>query len=241
MPSDIGVYVTEHPFSPVITDRNINWLRRRFKNFIYNPEHKDIRWASQFIVPHVDGVITVSSSLGYQAVFHGKYLCVIGESHLSVLADTNQIDKITPSSLDHPRCKDEYLYFILTRYHPLFSRYVLKSDWLPNLIRKTVQNKKNNLINESFFEPFDSSENIRNHYLNDLRRYKYASFPKNTSSKKVKELKQELILKKYNLDEMKLTSGIKEAKIISFDIFDTLLVRVFDSPQYLNDRSSSHE
>jgi hypothetical protein len=72
-PKDIAVIVTEHPSGEPVLRRsgpnsNIDVLRRTFPNMIFLDEFRRYQSSSQFLVPRVDGVWSVSSSIGYQAL-----------------------------------------------------------------------------------------------------------------------------------------------------------------------------
>ncbi|MGE7990777.1 hypothetical protein ACQKPE_06960 [Pseudomonas sp. NPDC089554] len=90
LPSTYALLVTNYwsgqTRSAVLTRQNIEYLRARYSNFVYVESFDKIPSVSQLIVPDVDGVITISSSLGYQAAFWKKPLLTLGDSHISKFA-----------------------------------------------------------------------------------------------------------------------------------------------------------
>src|SRR5262249_33868801 len=79
-PKDVGVIVTEHPSDEPVLRRSgpnsiLDALRRTFPNIIFLDEFRRYQSSSQFLVPRVDGVWSVSSSVGYQTLL---FNCVLG-------------------------------------------------------------------------------------------------------------------------------------------------------------------
>ena len=88
VPAGQAVLLIEHPQMPFLTEDQIAAIDARWPNAVFLPEAGEIGASSQYIVPYVDGVITVNSSVGYQAALYGKELiCLGGRSFLSPLAD----------------------------------------------------------------------------------------------------------------------------------------------------------
>lgn len=78
-PMDIGVIATEYiQWGPVFQSgnsaSNLDFLRARFPNLIIPPNARKYTSPSQYLNRHVDGVWSVSSNLGYQALLLGKRL-----------------------------------------------------------------------------------------------------------------------------------------------------------------------
>ncbi|MBN6209037.1 polysaccharide pyruvyl transferase family protein [Ralstonia flatus] len=78
-PKDVGVIATEyvqwgHVFDASHSGTNLEFLRRSFPNLIVPPTARKYASPSQYLVQHVDGVWSVSSNVGYQALLFGKRL-----------------------------------------------------------------------------------------------------------------------------------------------------------------------
>lgn len=91
-PKHIAVIVTEHPSGEPVLRRsgpnsNIDVLRRTFPNMIFLDEFRRYQSSSQFLVPRVDGVWSVSSSIGYQALLFNRLLGSPPSTELSNVAD----------------------------------------------------------------------------------------------------------------------------------------------------------
>jgi hypothetical protein len=95
-PADVGVIATEHlPWGPALKrgnfDDNLDYLCERFPNFIFTEKFRSYYYPSQFIVPLVDGVFSVSSSVGLQALLFNRVLGTLASTHLAGVAHATTI------------------------------------------------------------------------------------------------------------------------------------------------------
>jgi len=96
-PPDVGVVVTEHPHAAPVLKRagpyaNMEYLRQKFPNMIFLDEFRLCNTSSQFLVPKVDGVWSVSSGVGHQALLFGRALGAPAESALASIANANTFE-----------------------------------------------------------------------------------------------------------------------------------------------------
>jgi hypothetical protein len=96
-PKDVAVIVTEHPNGDPVLRRsgscaNIDMLRRTFPNIVFLDEFRQCQSPSQLLVPRVDGVWTVSSSVGYQALLFNRLLGSPSSTELSNVADATTLE-----------------------------------------------------------------------------------------------------------------------------------------------------
>ncbi len=115
----VGVVVTEHPSHSFLTKRVVDWLTASYPNFLWNPEFERTTWkaASQWLMPYVDAVATVSSKVGFETLLWKKPLIVLGSSHLDIVADGHDLGSIeSMCSASWPAWKDSVLAWNLTRY-----------------------------------------------------------------------------------------------------------------------------
>ena len=96
-PKDVAVIVTEHPNGDPVLRRsgscaNIDMLRRTFPNIVFLDEFRQCQSPSQLLVPRVDGVWTVSSSVGYQALLFSRLLGSPSSTELSHVADATTLE-----------------------------------------------------------------------------------------------------------------------------------------------------
>jgi FMN phosphatase YigB (HAD superfamily) len=121
-PRSVGVVATQYvagriadtPLSPaVLTD-----LRRVYPNLIWKPEFDRIDGVSQYLLPCVDAVCSLSSSIGLQAKMFAKPLVVPATgSHIAPYADATSVAEglsVPASTLDGV----PFTAFLLGRYQP---------------------------------------------------------------------------------------------------------------------------
>jgi hypothetical protein len=90
-PSDVGVIVSEHVLwervlKNVGPEENLEYLRKTFPNMIFHEQFRHYASSSQFLVPRVDGIWSVSSNVGYQALLFERMLGSPASSHFAGLA-----------------------------------------------------------------------------------------------------------------------------------------------------------
>jgi hypothetical protein len=121
-PRDVGIIVTEHPSAPPVLKRrgphaNIDYLRKTFPNMIFLDEFRSYGTASQFLVRRVDGVWSVSSSVGYQALLFGGALGSPPTASLASIAGTTTFDDFFARlGRSDPNGADALLAWLLERY-----------------------------------------------------------------------------------------------------------------------------
>jgi hypothetical protein len=122
-PRDVGIIVTEYvEWGPVLLScgpsANNSFLRHAFPNLVFDQEFRAWHAPSQFLVPEVDGVWSVSSNVGLQALLFKKLLGSPGTSHLANIAHATTpadfFDELQrgPSSRDN----DAFVAWQLERY-----------------------------------------------------------------------------------------------------------------------------
>lgn len=132
VPRHIGVVVCEHPEHPVLTESTIQYLRSKYPNFIWHTIFREVYSVSYYLMSYVQGVVTVSSSVGMQTLLWRKKLAVVGSSHLDFIADSHEVDKLIPElNSEWAPWKESVVTWLLSRFHLPFqplcaSRKLLK-------------------------------------------------------------------------------------------------------------------
>ena len=118
VPQQIAVVVCEHPEHPVLTPQTIAYLTECYPHFVWHPLFRQVYGASHYLMPFVQGVITVSSSVGLQALLWKKKLAVVGSSHLTPICDTSELAEL-PSLLREgwSEEKERVLCWLLSSFH----------------------------------------------------------------------------------------------------------------------------
>lgn len=130
LPSNVAVVVCEHPEHPVLKPETVEYLNRKYPNFVWHPMFRQVYGVSHYLMPFVQGCITVSSSVGLQALLWKKHLAIVGEGHLGGIADTQDV-RALPTFLNTPwnENRDRLLCWLLSNYYLPF-RYLLDSGQL---------------------------------------------------------------------------------------------------------------
>jgi O-antigen biosynthesis protein len=159
--SKIGVIVTEHVLDKILIYKPIvGYFSKKYDNFIYLSQTEIYPNSSQFLINSVDGVITLSSTVGLQALLYKKPLFVPSKtSYLAVFSDEQDLSKISDFlKVGSYRNKDGALYYLLTRYYVL-GNYYKNGEWFYNFLKKSL-NKFRDGVDFSFYDRIDSDENL---------------------------------------------------------------------------------
>ncbi|TEW52314.1 HAD family hydrolase [Psychromonas algicola] len=233
----IGIYVTFHAADKnFIIQTEFEKLQLEYSNLLYNSKIQKIRWCSQWILPYVDAVATVSSSVGLQAVFWRKPLFSIGNSHLATFnaGELEEAAVVLDSNLDAKVNFDGALYHLLTRYYPLMNSKVQNGDWLYAFLDEAIKKHRNGSIEFDYFKEPENEQLIfdqltagiqTKQVMDDLNRF--ASHMSSTQS--VNMFSNQPV----NVFDVK--REIEKHDVISFDIFDTLITRRLMHPNHVFD------
>lgn len=203
-------YISRDTKSAVLTNNGINYLRGKFSNFIYIEAFDTLPWSSQFIVPEVDGVVTISSSLGYQTAYWQKPLYLLGESHLTEFSTACSLPEFIKQVSISEKINQDRKIISHIKYSQLPVSFIASdqfSSWLKNYVSSGYSNWCASSIGEEL-NLLRREDNLLE-ALNIFDRNRHTS-----TSTHCLELSQQII----------------KHDIISFDIFDTLLFRPFSSP-----------
>ncbi len=88
-----ALIVTQHPNYRVLKQDFIESLRNEFPNFIYQERFDNWYGCSQFILHHVDAVISIYSSIALQALFFGKKLFSFGQGGIAQMAQCTLVSQ----------------------------------------------------------------------------------------------------------------------------------------------------
>ena len=160
-------------------------------------------YASQEIALYVDGIITVSSSVGYLAPLWRKPLYVCGKSHLNVFCKSSKLSDFLELCGKEVN-QDSILYDVLRKYSNFDKYSIFDLDWLNSKLKGETKEK--------------SPSEIWNQFKGAYRGNR---------------LKQQLKQIGIHGDLDWLGFNIAIHSNISFDMFDTLIERPFIEPWHL--------
>lgn len=209
-PQDIGVIVTAHKQYEDLTPDQIRYLKNKYPNYISNEEFKESVTQSQKLVPWVDGVVGVSTAVVMQAVFWQRPVCVIGGSYMRLFSEASDLKVFYRQLMeDAPYTHhDGVVYWALTDYFFPLSQMRDKERLFQHL-NKVI------LSDEVGIEALTrTSDEVLERWvilLQDLS-------GKLSSNDRVQV--------DHVIDFLKAMNGVEA---ISFDLFDTLVERPFNS------------
>lgn len=217
-PPNIGVWVTNYRSkdiqSAVLSDANIAYLKSHFDNFIYFDKCNEIPSVSQFLVPLLDGVLTISSSVGYQAAYYNKQLCLLGgKNQLSPFTSAESLSDFYMKIINNELNDKDQLIINTIKHKHLSSNFISSKKYL-NWVDEFIETGKY----PSWAEDVNYSLNLLKResvLLSELGRLNGQNYKFNYGA----------------CDELSIE--IKKYDVISFDIFDTLLYRPFKRPSDL--------
>ena len=158
-PESVGIVVNMHPEYPILEREAIEFLKSKYPNFICLDAFNDIYASGQFILPFVDGVISVSSSIALQAILFDKRVILLGESCFEYIADASCLSELKQTLDLAPKSKNEILYFLLTKY-AITSEYIYNPLWLDEFLKKSLEHFRKGGIGSDFYDLIDDEKSI---------------------------------------------------------------------------------
>lgn len=205
--SNIGILVTQHPSNNFLNLENLKYFRSRYSNFIYLDKTNDYSSVSPLLVPFVDGIITVSTAVGYYALLWNKKLITLGKNYLEKFSDSSdlsQLDVVLSEKLNNED-KNKIIYWLLTHYF-IPENYIKNSEWLNNFLLRKIENKKDLKV---FYDEIDTPQNVFSTLLSDF------------SSEISNSLENNYVQIYINFEE-----GYNEKNSYKFEIKDLINIRV---------------
>lgn len=219
----IGGLASEH----VVHEHNLEYLRARYPNFLYDGRLEKLDNITQYLLPSADTVISVSSTIGLQAKFFGKKLISPSQSHLSYLADS--VDLASFDTVPN-RLRDSFMAAYLGRTNLLHDRLLAEPDYLVTILNEFVERR-----GETGIEKFPSIETVGN---------TIQMMTKKSPLKRSKQLFTKAYPHRQLPHDRRISSQIETVtaetvQTVSFDVFDTLVCRTVLSPAHVFDLMQS--
>lgn len=203
-------YISPHATDKVVTESLVAGMKKSWDGIIYNKKFDTIPSVSQYLLQYVDKVYCFSSSLAVQAYAWDLEVSVHENSYLFPINN----------ALKTAEDKDLFLSFVLNNYQPLASHVTEDSIFLNSLLKEMVLLKKQNKKLIVNFSDIDK----------DYEKSLIESFRGDSSLNNLG--KKDLITEARNKDYFKFKRAISsdDCKVVSFDVFDTLLERTVEAP-----------
>ncbi|WP_413710924.1 HAD family hydrolase [Rhizobium sp. Rhizsp82] len=209
-----AVFITEYVsklYSDRVFDHNFSsFVSDRFPNAIYDPDTLDTPSVTQHLLQFADEAVVATSGIGMQAMIWDLPLKVIGNTHLS---------PYDQQYVNSPSQRRNILEFELLRHQPLAST-VTTGKSLVALIEE-LHSRKSGKIAERFvdfrdFDPLYEDILMNSFNANDVAKVWPKKWSRASRQDKISQL----------LDLI----GKEKPKLISFDLFDTLVTRGVEQP-----------
>lgn len=132
-PKNTRVLVTKHSLQmnrSLHSDTEI-FLQNKFPNLLFSDDFDKYAFASQWLTPLVDGVVSLNSTVAYHAAFWGKKVFSLGDCEINSVGTSNKLDnmdEILAITQEDTRALN-VLYHLLTRYCFLLSDF-LDADYI---------------------------------------------------------------------------------------------------------------
>lgn len=231
-PSNVGVVVTQYVSAFVsdmpINDLNYGYLKQKYPNLIFDNRFNTIDSISQSLLPFVDAVVTVSSSIGLQAALCHKPVMSPSSSHVTAFnVNTNlraffeSTDYWGRSTADSQRI----VAMLLKHMHFVKADTLFNPQWMIPAVEAALLSKRSggsvvrtqlcfSASDDAYRSLFLSERSREDSYLGVLER----------SGMNVRSIVS--ASRKAMLDKV----VDKKIQMVSFDIFDTLVQRTLDRP-----------
>lgn len=175
IPDNVGVIVTEHSHSKFlregrfVKDGFYNWIKNKYKNFIYiQPEQENWQASSLYIIPEVDAVINVSSTVGMLALMFDKKIISLAHNFNDAFKDAQGLDNIA-DVLKNPQVidKNPFLYWLLTRYTFLMPKLEDK-EFMKSFFEKSFVKYTKGKVDFDFYDEIMSIDEISEYIMNTI-------------------------------------------------------------------------
>ena len=214
-PKEVGVIVTEHHYGKGLTAKEKHQLQNAYVNVVFL-DVGAVSFPSQCLMSYMDGLITVSSSLAYQALLWQKPLLCLGKSQVTPLATTDEHSKFIEQVQHHQACEqDALLYFIVSQYHLNYKFDVFDGQKYARILM-------------DYWDLFQEKSSPVSYYAK-RKNYQQVDFELKQSHQ-IWRLKQEAKQCTLPVDKDYLRMSLCEHNYVSFDLFDTLVERDFVEP-----------
>lgn len=159
VPNDVGIIALPHSTAVYIGDvPDKEWLDAFFSahpNVMMHPKLSTVLYPSQFMLSHVDAVVSVSSSIALQGMLWGTSIIAVGQSHINSIANIGALSEIDDASFTVDRDRNlSSLSWLLNHYY-IPGSYFFNPDWIYSYLGRCLDKWRSGIRNLDFFEPID--------------------------------------------------------------------------------------
>jgi glycosyltransferase involved in cell wall biosynthesis len=163
-PQNVGVILTSHRYG-ALSEQELAYLCRRFPNLIHIDSLNDYQNPSDLILPYVDAVVTVTSTLGLKALFWRKKLITVGRSYLDWLDDGNDLNDLARVlKVPYHPAKDRALAWFLFCYS-IPQHYNGEGTWISDFLGDLLTTYRERGADALFREPIADPARLTRDYI----------------------------------------------------------------------------
>lgn len=212
-------YISNHVQDTVINEEIRSVLAQRWPNLVYDRCFDRYPTVSQYLLPYVGRVVSCSSSVALQAMLWDTDIDITAPTFL----EQYSTESIVRMAGDRRSGYDNVLEFILSRHQPLARLVIEDQNFLVQLLTAMVKKKRSGKTGPELLCDF---RDIHPGYEKTL----LSEFSSARALKSVKDASPRLSAE---MDAISTAArGIRDprTKVISFDVFDTLIARAVEVP-----------
>lgn len=221
IPKDEGLIVTQYVNNNVcdmvINDKLLNFINKN-NNIIWDPVFDKIDCVSQYILPFIDKIYSVSSSLFFQSFLWNKETSIVCNSFMKPYDSANISTAKNSASLLQRNTID----FFLSKHQILASR-LFNDKFILALLEETIYRKR---IGNKGIDTYPNLASLDKTYNENI----ISEFRESRSEKNIKKFFFNIVESNKQLEKLNNTIKDDSIQVISFDIFDTLVSRVLEKP-----------
>ena len=172
-PENIGVIVTEHTAQYFIDINNagyttgmLKWLQNKYKNFIYIPELKHYHATSFWILPEVDGVVSVGTTVPLTSTMFDAKIISLSRRCQDAYKDAQGIEHILDVLKMPAKNKNSFIYWMLTHYN-YFDKQIHDSDFMYNQLKRWIKKYIQEGVKFNWLQKINDEKEICAYILQD--------------------------------------------------------------------------
>ena len=175
-PDNTGVIVTEHTAQYCIDINNVGfatgqlkWLQNKYKNFIYIPELKHYHATSFWILPEVDGVVSVGTTTPLTSTMFDTKVISLAKRTQNAYKDAQGMENILDVLKAPSKDKNPFVYWILTHYN-YFSKQIEDETFMYEQLKRWIKKYRTEGITFDWLQKINNEKEICDYILQDAEK-----------------------------------------------------------------------
>ncbi len=172
LPSDIGVFVTEHDATGILKGETLEYFRNKYPNFIFldKTNIKGYSSNSLFYFDAVDAVMNTTSKTGFTALLWDKPIISLAYKYNDLIKDIDGVENIEQLWKKPIKNKNNILCWYFSNYATT-AQDAMKTDFLLKFFEKKLMTFRTNGITFEFFDKVNDLEKTLDFILCNATKY----------------------------------------------------------------------